>query len=244
MNNRTFLIGICDDERADLERVEESLRRNLEKSMEKDKLKWEAECRLFQDGEALYEACQKEEYDLLFLDIEMPGVDGFQLAKRIAMGKRKCDIIFVSGYESLVFDSWQYSPLWFVRKGMLERDMRLALQKYAERVLAEENCGLFRGVEAAVSDIVYIESRGHLLYVKRRNGKSFEQYGSLKAFEEELTPHHFLRIHKSYLVNQRYIEEIGKREVLLTDGTALEMGRDRRKTLQEAMHRYENDLCR
>ncbi len=237
MNDRTFLIGICDDEQADLERIEEALL----KSMEKSSMKGSVDCRLFQDGEALFESCQREAYDLLFLDIEMPGVDGFELAKRICMGARKCSIIFVSGYESLVFDSWQYSPLWFVRKGMLERDMRLALKKCLEREPFAANCCLFKGKEMPLGDIMYIECKGHLLFVKRKDGRSFEQYGSLKAFEEEFSASSFLRIHKSYLVNQRYIKEIGKREVLLTDGTLLEMGRDRRKSLLEAMARYEKE---
>ncbi len=239
MKDRTFLIGICDDVPADLERIEKALLKNIEAGI--NDAKADVVCRLFQDGEELYEACQKDAYDLIFLDIEMPGVDGFQLAKRIGPGKGKCSLIFVSNYESLVFDSWQYSPLWFVRKGMLERDMRLALQKYMELNGSDKSCCLFKGKAGQalpIGDIVYIESRGHLLFVKRRDGRSFEQYGSLKAFEKELSAHHFLRIHKSFLVNQQYIEEIRKRDVLLTDGTSLEMGRDRRKSLLEAMRRY------
>ena len=49
---------------------------------------------------------------------------------------------------------------------------------------------------------------------------------SLKALEEELKAYHFLRIHKNYLVNPRYVEEVGKWEIRLTDGNVLEMGRD------------------
>ena len=59
--------------------------------------------------------------------------------------------------------------------------------------------------------------------------------------EEELARHHFLRIHKSYLVNQRYIEEVGRQELRLTDGTILEMGRDRRKALIQEIYRYEGE---
>ena len=59
--------------------------------------------------------------------------------------------------------------------------------------------------------------------------------------EEELEGCHFLRIHKNYLVNQQYIKEVGRREVYLTDQSALEMGRDRRIKVREAMLRYERE---
>ena len=59
--------------------------------------------------------------------------------------------------------------------------------------------------------------------------------------EEELEGHHFLRIHKNYLVNQRYIKEVGKREVYLMDDTVLEMGRDRRAKIREAVLQYEKE---
>lgn len=65
------------------------------------------------------------------------------------------------------------------------------------------------------------------------------QYGSLKALEEEWSEYDFLRIHKSYLVNQRYIEKVGGKEVILKDGTVLEMGRDRKKSVYHAMSQFE-----
>ncbi len=173
----------------------------------------------------------QEKFDLLFLDIEMPGLDGFGLARRICSGKTDICLIFVSAHESFVFDSQEYMPFWFVRKGMLQRDLSLAMEKYYR---LKDGAG-YQELP------VYIECKGHLLEIHRQDGKICKQYGSLKAMEEELSKHHFLRVHKSYLVNQEYIEEIGKREVRLADGTLLEMGRDRRKSLRDAMSRYERE---
>ena len=62
-----------------------------------------------------------------------------------------------------------------------------------------------------------------------------KQYGSLETMEEELSKYNFLRI------NPRYIADIGRQEIFLTDGTSLEMGRDRRKALLQAMHKYEGE---
>lgn len=90
-------------------------------------------------------------------------------------------------------------------------------------------------------DILYVECSGHRITICRTDGSRLEKYGSLKAMEGELAGCHFLRIHKNYLVNQEYIKEVGKREVYLTDGKVLEMGRDRRTTVRGAMIQFEKE---
>lgn len=233
MDEKVLQIGICDDKKEDLVRIEKAVR----ESIERIGIQAEPEFRLFQNGEKLYESGMQENFDLLFLDIEMPGLDGFGLARRICSRKTDVCLIFVSAHESFVFDSQEYMPFWFVRKEMLQRDMFLAMQKYFNLKITKRVS--YRDIP--IHDMIYIECRGHLLEIHRQDGKTCKQYGSLKAMEEELSKHHFLRIHKSYLVNQEYIEEIGKREIRLSDGTLLEMGRDRRKSLREAMIQYERE---
>lgn len=237
MSEDKIFIGICDDEEKDLKQIEAALRAGFQKLH----VPVEPGFRLFLNGEELYRAGQKEVFDLLFLDIEMPGVNGFQLAKQFHMLNSKTGIIFVSAHESLVFDSQEYSPIWFVRKKEMERDSFLALRKYLETVLPEEEFYTAGSNLCQFREILYIESMGHMLKFQKTNGQLFEQYGSLKAAETTLSDRGFLRTHKSYLVNQRYIEEIGRRDIRLTDGTVLEMGRDRRKTLLEAMRKYEGE---
>lgn len=235
MAENTISVGICDDDKYDLTRIETTLRKGLQKL----DIFVNAEFRSFLNGEDLYDSSLLKAFDLLFLDIEMPGTNGFQLAKRIHLANPLTNIIFVSVHESLVFDSQEYSPLWFVRKKALEKDSLLALQKYLETKLPEQDFYTAGSFTCPLRDILYIESMGHLLSVRRTNGKIFEQYGSLKAMEAALSGRGFLRTHKSYIVNQRYIEEINRKDIRLTDGTILEIGRDRRKFLLEAMRQYE-----
>ena len=239
MDKKILLIGICDDEKEALNQIAESIKESI-REME---LPIHTKCRLFLNGEGMYQAIEKDAFDLLFVDIEMPGLNGFQLVKKISMRRKMPCLVFVSAYESFVFDSQEYMPLWFVRKSSLKRDMYRALYKYFEVKQPQKVCCFAQNdaklQELYIHDIVYVESRGHAVYIQKTQGRVTKQYGSLKAFEKELAPHDFLRIHKSYLVNQEFIAEIGKKEVFLKDGSALEMGRDRRKSLCEAMARYE-----
>ena len=235
MSAETLLVAICDDNQEDLKMIENIVRNCVKGAGFSGHLK----CFLFQDGEEMYEAGQREHFDLFLLDIEMPGMNGFQLAKRICSDRATPCLIFVSAYESFVFDSQEFMPLWFVRKTMLKKDLYKALQKYFELTVLKRPSYKLKSGSIYIRDIVYIESNGHLLTIQKSDGKSIRQYGSLKEMEEELSKYNFLRIHKSYLVNQRYIKEMGKQEICLTNGIVLEMGRDRKKFLREAIYKYE-----
>ncbi len=241
MEKRVCRVGICDDEEEDIRRIEEALRSALKRAGEPVRLL----CSSFRNGAELYAAARGEAFDLLFLDIEMPEPGGFELAERISMDCPQTGLVFVSAHESFVFDAPEYSPLWFVRKSCLEGDLFRALRKYLRdtaymdvRYKLKEGRG-FR--ELLVRDILYVEGSGHDLTIRKTDGGCLRKYGSLKAMEEELADGHFLRIHKNYLVNQDYIREVGTREVYLTNGEVLEMGRDRKKEIRSAMQQYERE---
>lgn len=238
MEKKECKVGICDDRAEDARRIRDALLKGLQEAGEPVRLS----CRCFTDGEELYAAAGREAFDLVFLDIEMPGLDGFGLAERLCRDHPSACLVFVSVHESCVFDSAEYSPLWFVRKGELEWDMHRALGKYlratAHTRVHYRTEGGFGLRDVPVRDIIYVEGDGHSQTIRLADGGSLGRYGSLKAMEAELQGCHFLRIHKSYLVNQAYIREVGAREVYLTDGSVLEMGRDRKKAVREAMRRY------
>lgn len=62
-------------------------------------------------------------FDLVFIDWEMPEVDGFDLAQRLYMENSEIKLAFVSNHENMVFEAYEYTPFWFVRKRCIEKDM-------------------------------------------------------------------------------------------------------------------------
>ncbi|WP_367932234.1 LytR/AlgR family response regulator transcription factor [Enterocloster citroniae] len=231
-------VAVCVDDKVYLEQIEEELRECLKGLWGSINLK----VSLFTDGDRLYEAGLAQPFDLVFLDIEMPGKDGFWLAEQLCLGCPQTRLIFVSSHESWVFDAHEYMPLWFVRKGLLRRDMNRALQKYfqvtARRKISYKIQGGFGTGEVLLRDIMYIECNGHTLTYKMSGGLEYSVYGSLKQVEEELKEYGFLRVHRNYLVNQAYISQIGKQDAVLKNGAAVPMGRDRRKRIGEMMMEY------
>lgn len=236
MKTENLEIGICDDSPEDLERIRQAFLKSAGILGDKVSLY------LYSNGRSLYHDSRNRKFSLVFLDWEMPEMDGFNLAGELHAADPSIKIVFVSNHENMVFDSYEYAPLWFVRKSSLERDMPKAVQKYfrttefqtADRVRircrAEEG---MRELWVSVSEVLYVEGSGHTLLMKMSDRGCYQLYGSLKMLEEQLSAYGFVRVHKNFLVNAKYVKEIGSRTVCLTDGTELDIGKNRRKEIME-----------
>jgi len=208
-------VGICDNEPEALEQVKGQLLETV-RSL---KLSFNIEIFTCDNGGALIEENSRQPFDLVLLDIEMPDKSGFDIAKYFGQYSKDTRLIFISGHEGYVFDAHEYTPLWFVRKSNMKKDMRKALLKY-ERLLITYRINYrvedgFRTKEILIKDILYFECTDHAITVYTIT-QEYRLYGNLKPVEEELSRYGFIRIHKNYLVNAKHIKEICIREVLLS----------------------------
>ena len=87
--------------------------------------------------------------------------------------------------------------------------------------------------DVRLGSIMYAECSGHTIIVHMRDQTSLQIYGTLKSLEEGWDGHGFLRVHKNYLVNVRYIMEVGNRTIRLSDGSELDIGKNKRKRIVE-----------
>ena len=71
---------------------------------------------MYSTGKKLVEVCEQEEIDVLFLDIDMPEVDGFKIAESVRKKELNCLIVFCSNYSDFVFKSFRYEPFSFLCK--------------------------------------------------------------------------------------------------------------------------------
>lgn len=231
MSQRTLLMAVCDDEPEDIVQICEA----MQKTMERLKYYGKYEFRRFADSGELYAAGLKDCFSLVFLDIEMPGMDGFELASKLGKEMPGTRLIFISNYDSYVFESYEYAPFWFIRKSALEHDMYRAMRRYMQclsesRITYKVKDGAgFK--EVYIKDILYVESAVHTLMFRTVHGVILKKYGSLKTVEKELAPYGFLRVYKSYLVNMCHIRQVETQDVLLSGDVRVAMGRDRRKSI-------------
>lgn len=235
-------IGVCDDSPGDLKRIQAAIYKAAEKLGERESIS----IHLYKDGISMYEASQSRGFSLVFLDWEMPEMDGFNLAGRLYMNNPDLKVVFVSNYENIVFDAYEYMPLWFVRKSSLERDMLKAMQKYLGittkikiRYRMKDGYGM---KHICLESVVYVECNGHAITVWMKNQTNLQMYGTLKFLENEWKSYGFVRIHKNYLVNVNTIDEVGVKTVRLFNGTELDMGKNRRKNITEIVNRQKERI--
>lgn len=188
----------------------------------------------FNSGEALLRAMAQTHYQLLLLDIEMPGLDGIAIGKRLRSKGDETKIVYVSEAESRVFESFMVQPLGFVRKSNFLNDISAVVELYM-KTIAQEQKGDYldfttrSGILTLRSrQVHYIEgSRNYqYLYVEGRS-EPIEVKMTMDKLETLSEPFGFIRIHKGYLVNYQYIQHISSSAAMLQDGTELPIGRSK-----------------
>lgn len=162
--------------------------------------------------------------DIVFLDIDMPEMNGFDIAKILNNIRPDITIIFVSSFENFVFESFEYHPFRFVRKSNLKEDIDSALNAYQREIERKKDVYFFKTNEAErsvkTSDIMYFESMGHDIFIYTVDGnfkikRERDRNMTVKFITEKFENKGFIRVHKSFLVNYLYIHTINYSNIIL-----------------------------
>ena len=232
-------IGVCDDSIDVSERIAALVR----KSFSEHGCNYEIES--YSDGAVLLAQNQLRPFDVLFLDIDMPRVSGFDIAKALRDNFSHCLIVFVTSHSELVFESLDYQPFNFIRKNagipLNESVPRIVSKlifhlKQDDTIIIEDTNS--RKHSEYIRDIIYIETAGHYLIYKIADGnrvKQIKSRGNFTEYREYFEGHNFVRSHRSYLINLSHIEHInsGKREAEMTNGIILPIGKTFKHTVDE-----------
>lgn len=169
-------------------------------------------------GEKLLEVMESEPVDVIFLDIDMPVINGFELAKRITAQNKDAVVVFVSGYDHYVYRVFEFFPFAFLRKSHIAEELPDVLKRISGRFDRENKTISLNSVDGTVKfhteEITYICSQGNY-YVVYTNKGSCKCRGTLSEIEELVCGFDFYRIHSAYIVNLNHIRQVGRNEVLL-----------------------------
>ena len=230
-------VAICDDEPTMLNYLCEHI------SAEFKRQSTEVQIDKFISGELFLNAQKAKSFDVVFLDIDMPEISGFDIAEKIKANEPTL-IIFVTTHDELVFSSLKFQPFRFVRKSFLGDELGEVVEDI-NKVLSKRAAGKkfklqtkSHDVYIDVEQIVYIEIYGHWLHVYTNDGDVLDCYGILSEYELQLEPFDFARTHKSYLVNCRYIRSVEKERVVLDDKTYIPLSRRRINTVNDKFTKY------
>lgn len=183
-------------------------------------------------------------YDVIFLDIEMPGINGIQVCENIRQQSPDTLVIFISNKEELVFQAFEVQPFRFIRKSEYSKQLP-SLIKAISKKLEEETKHFIFITEPGSGDIfsfdirtiLYIEAqRKNCVIVTEKNSTNIRS--KISDIEKYLIPHSFVKIHRSYLVNYRHIFYIGKSSLQLTNGQELPISRGKVNEIKEGFRRF------
>ena len=180
----------------------------------------------------LLERIKVKEFDLYFLDISMPRMDGIKLGKEIQAMGGASSIVFVSSRTDRMFDAFSAEPFGFVRKGHFLEDMNEVITRFSQKFeqRRDENVVCFKDghgtVSIDVSRIKFIECVRNVQLLHFEDSQSTRKiYSRMETLEEELKKYGFIRIHKGYLVNSKWISRFEAKLLVLTTGEQLPIGR-------------------
>ncbi|MCM0647728.1 LytTR family DNA-binding domain-containing protein [Clostridium swellfunianum] len=228
-------IAICDDDDVILGCVCNKVKAAT------DKLKIEVDIKTFVDANMLLrDTNQGNELDILFLDIDMPKMSGFETAEIIRSFNKEVIIIFLTSMEELVYESFKYKPFRYIRKRKLDKELQEAL---SEAILAvQENSVMYQyifkteygEVKFNIEDILYIECVNRKVFLKTKE----EYYGIIGVQFSELVTEFinkdFVMLHRTCIVNLKCIFSIGKIDITLDTGQKLPMSRYKATEVKKA----------
>ncbi len=228
-------IAICDDEKSALGILSGAIVSSF-KNYDVD-----AVVETFTRPIELLERMKNCTFDLLFLDIEMPGMSGLSLADRLRREGKLLDIIFISNREDLIFDALRFNPKGFIRKSRFIQDTDSVIRTYFAYRKEENNTKTLvikdqdRVTYVSMDSLMYIESVGRkqLAHIVGKE-QTMEMHKQMQQLEEELTPYGFLRVHKGFLTNYRFIRKIDDTEIVLKNGESIPVSRRRLGEIREA----------
>lgn len=206
------------------------------------------ETTVFNSGAALLKQFDIQAADVVLLDIDMPEMNGFEVASLLQQRKEDIFILFVTSHEDKVYQSYDYHPFWFIRKSHMH-DLKVVISKLLRKIdvekerkklifnLKAENCA----IEIDINTLMYIESHRNNIIIHDRITNEKQVRCKITEAEKQLYPFNIVRIQNGILVNCRYISKITSRDVILTDETHLGLSRSRIDSVREE---YQNFIRR
>lgn len=196
----------------------------------------------YPDGAAFFE--DELDFDLVFMDIEMPGMDGMAAARKLRERDEDMCLIFVTKLFQYAIEGYSVRAMDFLVKPVTPEKLAPKLDRALQTIdrrrrarIAVQAGEMTKWLDTA--EILYVEVMNHTLYYHMKE-ESFSAYGTIKESEQKLAPLGFARCSNSFLVNLRYVDAISGSEVLI-GGDRLPIGRTKRREFLQRMAEFAGD---
>lgn len=223
-----MIVAICDDDS------------NIRNSLKEFLIKYKKERRIhldimeFSNGDTLLQS--EYTFDIIFLDYQMPNLNGMDIARELRKRKNSCSIIFITSYPAFVIQAFEVNTFRFhvkpinYQKLSEDIDFYIKEQKMFAPVVINTD-----GEQFVINseDIVYLKGCGKYCYV-RTNNNTYRSSKTISGVYDLLPKQCFFRTHKSYVVNFYCVEVIKDNIIELSNGEKVKLSRDIKKDFKNA----------
>lgn len=224
-------IGICEDENL----IAKKLKRIISECLEE--IGQEAELFIFLSGEALLE--EAERMDVVFLDIRMEGLDGYETGKRIRYRNPDCRIIMETGESEHFEEAFEIGALRYIRKPFDKKKIKEALEKVIASFVGMKKIELYKERNRFTLD------QRRIKYIRAYNGYTeyyveqdiFRKELSLNEVETELDSRLFYKVNRQYIVNLEKIKRKTDGKIYI-DGIEIPVSRRRKSEFDRVYFDY------
>jgi two-component system response regulator LytT len=180
--------------------------------------------------------------DIIFMSMELPGISGLDVIKILRSRGYNSEVVFISEDTKYAFDSFKIQPLNYLVKGDITPKKFEQVFLKAVKYVEEKKAGSMSVIclndnsnrkTILLVDVLYFHISHRVISVYYKDGTSDEFYKSMSELELELSSRKFMRLHRSFLVNFRYIKRIENKKAILLNGEELPVGASYRKSIRE-----------
>ncbi len=213
------------------------------------------------DSEKGLKLIEELQPDLVFLDINMPNLSGFELLKKLE--PVSFEVIFVTAFSEYAVEAFEYHAIGYITKPILDEKLILAVENAEERIKQKKtNSSIFSLLETKLNqaeetkiplstlngmifvnkeDIIYCESSGSYTNFYTAEGKKIMVSKQLGEYERILPEGYFVRIHDKYIINLKYVNEYIKGrggEIILNNKITLPVSNNRKDNLMARFDKW------
>lgn len=187
-------------------------------------------------------------YDVIFLDVNMPGESGMEVAAKIRESSSDVLLVFITMFVDYATEGYKVEATRFLPKEMLEATLPECIETILKKLSLQTHklhlCFLEGERDVAVDSICYVESQLHklLFHMVGQKKVQYSLYGKLDDFQNELLQYGFIRVHKSFLVNSRYIENIANYRVYLKNRDTIPIPREKNQMVKERYYEIMGEM--
>ena len=215
-------IAICDDEANQIEYLSGVVTTWAKKNRHAIETKTYPSAKAF-----LLDYAEEKDFDILLLDIEMPGMSGVELAKAVRKENATVQIVFITGYYEYFSDGFDVSALHYLIKPADERKLMPVLDRAVSNLTYRQRAVLLSSpegdVKVSLADIYYVESENVHVAAHTTSGV-YRSRISLAKFAEQLDET-FIKVHRSYIVNLKYVKKISRTDITMVNGELVPISR-------------------